>query len=209
MSLLRCTQGASSPRGTASSKVDIYYYKINHLRATRTLPTTPNSPNHPPCHDVTPYSPYPLFVFSQLPYRTHTAHLATACPAHTAATSPTHPPLRHFPHQPWPPSALPRHLTHHTPGHHVRLYHLFPRDGFPIAARTRSPPLSSLNRARVRRVANVDLPRFEGHSLRSLGHCRQNRPIPHRREAHEGGPLAEHAAIANDDGLRQAQERWT
>ena len=53
------------------------------------LSQPPNSPKPPPCHDVTPYSPY--LLFSQLPYRTHTAHLSTACPAHTPPPlQPTH-----------------------------------------------------------------------------------------------------------------------
>ena len=66
---------------------------------------------------------------------------------------------------------------------------------------------SSLNRTRIRRVANVGLPRFKLHSLRSLCHWRQNRPLLHRGEAHEGRPLAEHAVIANDDGLQEHTAR--
>ena len=73
------------------------------------LSQPPNSPIHPPCHDAPPYSPHPLF--SQLPTVPYTAHLATVLP--TTASSPTHPLLRHFPLQPWPPSALPI-TTHHT-----------------------------------------------------------------------------------------------
>ena len=123
---------------------DIYYYKINHLRATRTLPTTPNSPNHPPCHDVTPYSPYPLF--SQLPYRQPTVEKPLTLQLHVLA-SPTHPPLQHFPLQPWPPSALPRHHTHHTPSRHVsplsprRLSHCCSQAlATPIIAKPRARP---------------------------------------------------------------------
>ena len=171
---------------------DIYYSFATALPTTQLSQPPTLSRSHPV------FTTYPLF--SQLPYRTHTAHLATAyvLPTQPPPLQPTHRcsislfnlghPLR-FP------------VTSPTT-RRVAMYHLFPRDGFPIAARKRSPPLSSLNRARVRRVANVDLPRFEGHSLRSLGHWRQNRPLLHRGEAHEGRPLAEHAAIANDDGLR-------
>ena len=164
----------------------------NHLRATA-LPTTQLS--HPPTLSRCP----PVFTTPALLATAYgTLHRSPCnCPAHnrqlsnppTAAAFPSstlatlcasH---HHSPH--------PNH-THHTPSRHYRLFP--PRDGFPID--------SSLNRTRIRRVPNVSLPRFKLHSLRSLCHWRQNRPLLHRGEAHEGRPLAEHAAIANDDRLR-------
>ena len=95
------------------------------------LSQPPNSPIHPPCHDPPPYSPHPLF--SQLPTVPYTAHLATVLP--TTASSPTHPLLRHFPLQPWPPSALPI-TTHHTlttpTTRQVVIIASFPATAFPL-----------------------------------------------------------------------------
>ena len=142
-----------------------------------TLPT--NQPSQPPALPTTQQSQIPVpttnraHPLSSQNCLSHTVHL-TISARPTVANAPTH---------------VAACITSFLP------------TDLPLLRSQRSPPLSSLNRTRVRRAANVGLPRFKCHSLRSLCHWRQNRPPFHCGEAHEDRPLAEHAAIANDDGL--------
>ena len=143
-----------------------------------TLPT--NQPSQPPALPTTQQSQIPVpttnraHPLSSQNCLSHTVHL-TISARPTVANAPTH---------------VAACITSFLP------------TDLPLLRSQRSPPLSSLSCTCIRRVANVGLSRFEGHSLCPLGHWRQNRPLLHRGKAHEGRPLAEHATIANDDGLR-------
>ena len=114
-----------------------------------TLPT--NQPSQPPALPTTQQSQIPVpttnraHPLSSQNCLSHTVHL-TISARPTVANAPTH---------------VAACITSFLP------------TDLPLLRSQRSPPLSSLNRTRVRRAANVGLPRFKCHSLRSLCHQRQ------------------------------------
>ena len=129
------------------SRTPDIYYKIQP--PPRHTHSSPNHPTLPTPHLVT-MSPrihhIPALLATTLPYPHRSPCNCTSCP-HSRHLSPTHPPLQHFPLQPWPPSALPRHHTHHTPSRHVspfpprRLSHCCSQAlATPIIAKPRARP---------------------------------------------------------------------